>query len=135
MNGVKWMLPALLPGVLLVRAYALEPAVAQAFERYMAVPTAMLPVLQKVKDKATADAAVPELQKAMAAIYDARNALQDIKQLSEADTAEVKERFEKPMREEWGKLYREIFRLQQAKCYESEEFFKLFNYMCLMLEK
>lgn len=71
----------------------------------------------------------------MAAIYDARNELQDIKQLSEADAAEVKERFEKPMREEWGKLYREIFRLQQAKCYESEEFFKLFNYMCLMLEK
>lgn len=135
MNSVKWMLPALLPGVVLACAQALEPAVAQAFERYMAIPAAMLPVLQKVKDKGTADAAAPELQKAMATVYDARNALQGIKALSEADAAEVKERYEKPMREEWGKLYREIFRLQQAKCYESEEFFKLFNYMCLMLEK
>lgn len=66
MNGMRWMLPALLPGVLLVRAHALEPAVAQAFERYMAIPAAVLPVLQKVKDKAGADAAAPELQKAMA---------------------------------------------------------------------
>ena len=134
MNALKWM-PALLPAVLAVQAAALEPAVQQAFERYMAVPAAVLPVLQGVKDKATADAAAPKLKEAMATVYDAREALKDIKQLSDADAAEVKARYEKPMREEWGKLYREIFRLQQVKCYNSEEFFKLFSYMCLMLEK
>ena len=83
----------------------------------------------------SADAAAPKLKEALATVYDARDALKGIKQLSEADAAEVKERYEKPMREEWGKLYREIFRLQQVKCYNSEEFFKLFSYMCLMLEK
>ena len=134
MNTLKWM-SALLPAVLAVQAAALEPAVQQAFERYMAVPAAVLPVLQGVKDKATADAAAPKLKEAMATVYDAREALKDIKQLSDADAAEVKARYEKPMREEWGKLYREIFRLQQVKCYNSEEFFKLFSYMCLMLEK
>lgn len=134
MNALKWM-PALLPAVLAVQAAALEPAVQQAFERYMAVPAAVLPVLQGVKDKATADAAAPKLKEALATVYDAREALKDIKQLSDADAAEVKARYEKPMREEWGKLYREIFRLQQVKCYNSEEFFKLFSYMCLMLEK
>ena len=134
MNALNWT-PVMLPAVLAVQAAALEPAVQQAFERYMAVPAAVLPVLQGVKDKATADAAAPRLKEAMATVYDAREAFKDIKQLSEADTAEVKARYEKPMREEWGKLYREIFRLQQVKCYDSEEFFKLFSYMCLMLEK
>lgn len=132
---IRCMLPALLAAVLLARTYALEPAVEQAFERYMAIPSAVLPVLQKVKDKASADTAAAELKQAMATIYDARNALQDIKQLSESDAAEVKARYEKPMREEWGRLYREIFRLQQVKCYESQEFLNLFSYMCLMLEK
>lgn len=134
MNALNWM-PVLLPAVLAVQATALEPAVQQAFERYMAIPPAVLPVLQGVKDKATADAAAPKLKEALATVYDARDALKDIKQLSEADAAEVKERYEKPMREEWGKLYQEIYRLQQVKCYNSEEFFKLFSYMCLMLEK
>ncbi len=134
MNALNWM-PVLLPAVLAVQATALEPAVQQAFERYLAIPPAVLPVLQGVKDKATADAAVPKLKEALATVYDARDALKDIKQLSEADAAEVKERYEKPMREEWGKLYQEIYRLQQVKCYNSEEFFKLFSYMCLMLEK
>lgn len=134
MNALNWM-PVLLPAVLAVQATALEPAVQQAFERYMAIPPAVLPVLQGVKDKATADAAAPKLKEALATVYDARDALKGIKQLSEADAAEVKERYEKPMREEWGKLYQEIYRLQQVKCYNSEEFFKLFSYMCLMLEK
>lgn len=134
MNALNWM-PVLLPAVLAVQATALEPAVQQAFERYLAIPPAVLPVLQGVKDKATADAAAPKLKEALATVYDARDALKDIKQLSEADAAEVKERYEKPMREEWGKLYQEIYRLQQVKCYNSEEFFKLFSYMCLMLEK
>lgn len=134
MNALNWM-PVLLPAVLAVQATALEPAVQQAFERYLAIPPAVLPVLQGVKDKATADAAAPKLKEALATVYDARDALKGIKQLSESDAAEVKERYEKPMREEWGKLYQEIYRLQQVKCYNSEEFFKLFSYMCLMLEK
>mgnify|MGYP003321761260 CR=1 FL=1 len=135
MNTRTWMTAALLPALAAPVVLALPPAVEQAFERYMAIPAALLPVLEKVKDKATADAAAPQLQEALAAVYDARDALKEIKELSEADAAEVKARYEKRMREEWGRLYREIFRLQQAKCYNSEEFFKLFSYMCLMLEK
>ena len=135
MNTRTWMTAALLPALAAHVALALPPAVEQAFERYMAIPAALLPVLEKVKDKASADAAAPQLQEALAAVYDARDALKDIKELSEADAAEVKARYEKRMREEWGRLYREIFRLQNNRCYDSEQFFKYFSYMTLMLEK
>lgn len=124
-----------LPAAILAQAPALEPAVEKAFEQYIAVPAALLPVLRQAQDTASADAAAPALQKAMAAVYDARDAMAGIKELSPADTAEAKSRYEKRMREEWGKLYKEIFRLQQSKCYSSVEFFKYFQYMCLMLEK
>ncbi len=107
----------------------------RGFDAYIAFPDTLIPVLAGVTDKASADAAAPQLRKQLEKLYELRTGLQGITKLSPAQQKLVKSRYEKQMRERWGEVYTHIFRLQNTKCYGSAEFTQVFRLMCMMLLK
>ncbi len=116
-------------------AQAIPPLVDEAFASYAALPSKLVPVLSRVQNQETADAAAPELLALLPAVYDTRSALHRISDLGPQETQLVQQKYETQLRSEWGKLFEQIFRLQKAKCYGSLPFFKQFHTLCLMLEK
>ena len=110
-------------------------AVDTAFRHYVMLPQLLRPILEKVQDKESADAAAPTLQNVLGHVYDARRDLNKIASLSPDEAAELRRRYEADMRAHWGELYRHILRLQQAKCYESPAFARPFSTLCMLLEK
>ncbi len=119
----------------LVEAQAIPPMVDEAFAAYAALPSKLLPVLAKAQDRESAEAAAPELFALLPTVYDTRSALHRISNMGPQETQLVQQKYEKQMRQEWGKLFEHIYRLQRAQCYGSVPFFKQFQTMCLMLEK
>lgn len=113
----------------------LPAEVAAVFDAYTAFPDTLLPALQAAKNKETADAAAPKLRAALEQLYDVRVQLKSITELSDAQKAEVEQRYARRMREQWGKVYGEINRLQHAKCFYSGEYAELFRALQLMLNK
>lgn len=126
---------ALLPLAEHAGAESLPPALEGAFQRYVSLPDALLPVLESARDKQSADRAAVDLQALLPRVYEARRELREIPSLTPGQSAAVRERFENAMRTRWGKVFEHIFRLQRAHCYESVNFFKHFNTLCMMLEK
>ncbi|MDO5472007.1 MAG: hypothetical protein Q4F35_01605 [Akkermansia sp.] len=114
---------------------AIPQNIDQAFERFTALPNTLVPILEKAKDRQSADAAAKELNDALPLIYDARTEFMNIQSLSPEVSAEVLMKYEKNMRRNWGKVYENIFRLQKARCYDSIAFFKEFQTLCAMLEQ
>lgn len=118
-------------------ATAQEPAlsadVAQAFERFIGVTEALEPVLASATDKDSADAAAPKLHEQLEAVFQSREALQSITSLSEAESAQVQQRYARRMREGWARVYAHIFRLQKAQCYHSVPFATEFGNLNMML--
>lgn len=114
---------------------ALPPHITAIFDAYTALPDVLLPPLQAAKDKASADAAAPQLKAAMEKLYDARTQMQMLTSLSPEEKAAVEKRYGLKMRQQWGKVYEEMFRIQKAKCFGSPEFGKLYSIMGLMLGK
>lgn len=114
---------------------AIPANIDKAFADYVALPNALLPILEEVKDKATADTAAEKLYAELPKIYDARNELQKIAALPPSIATEVKQKYEKDMRTRWGLVYNHIFRLQKVRCYDSLPFFKQFHTLCMMLEQ
>lgn len=126
---------ALLPWVAPAAAAGLPTAVESAFQSYVSLPDALLPVLESARDKASADRAAADLQALLPRVYEARCALRKIESLTPEEQRLVRERYETAMRTRWGKVFDHIFRLQRKRCYESINFFKHFNTFCVMLEK
>lgn len=106
-----------------------------AFRHYVMLPELLLPVLQKAKDKESAEGAAEELQNLLALVYDARRDLNKISALAPDVATELRRRYESEMRAGWGKAFAEIFRLQKARCYGSSAFSTQFNTLCILLEQ
>lgn len=112
---------------------ALPAEVKTAFEAYCALPDKLLPVLESVQDKATADAAAPKLHAALDDIYTTREAMQKVNGLTPAQNELVQRQYALQMRKSWGRVYEHIFRLRKAQCYGSIAFVNEFGYMNLLL--
>lgn len=111
----------------------LPAEVQTAFDAYCALPGKLLPVLESVQDKASADAAAPKLHAALDKIYVTRDAMQKVSALTPAQSAHVQKQYAAKMRQDWGRVYEQIFRLRKAQCYGSIAFVNEFGYMNLML--
>lgn len=114
-------------------AAAIPAEVKAAFDSYCALPAELLPVLESVQDKASADAAAPKLHAALDKIYVTRDAMQKVSTLTPAQSAHVQKQYAAKMRQDWGRVYEQIFRLRKAQCYGSIAFVNEFGYMNLML--
>lgn len=111
----------------------LPAEVKTAFDAYCALPGKLLPVLESVQDKASADAAAPKLHAALDDIYTAREAMQKVSRLTPEQNAAVQQQYAPQMRQEWGRVYEQIFRLRKAQCFGSIAFVNEFGYMNLLL--
>ena len=123
------------PVVCAAPAAELPAAVNKAFADYTALPGKLITVLQKVRDKDSADAAAPELRAALSAIYEARDQLHNMPRLTAAQNEQVRRQYGQRMREEWGRMYEQIERLRQARCFQSVPLAREFRLMCMMIEK
>ena len=110
-------------------------ALESALQRYIALPDALLPVLEAAQNKESAEKAAEDLSALLPRVYDARREIQALPKLAPTVAEEVRRKYETQMRTRWGKVYEHIFRLQRSRCYESVSFFKHFNTLCVMLEK
>ncbi len=125
---------AAVPAALAQQA-GIPASVDAAFDRYTRLPDMLVPILESVEDKASADKAADALFAALPELYEARSGLEQIASLDAAETAAVEKKYGLEMRRNWGKLFQEIYRLQRAQCYGSVPFLKQFQTMCMMLEK
>ncbi len=114
---------------------ALPAAVNDAFETYCALPARLIPILDKARDKASADAAAKELNNELPAIYETRDKLHNMPQLTPAQNQAVRISYGQRMREEWAGMYSAIARVRKANCFQSVEFARAFRLMCMMIEK
>lgn len=118
-----------------IAAQPLPAAVEDAFASYTALPSQLVPVLQKMQCKESADAHAAELHKAMDHIYTVREKLHYMPALTPAQNQQVRSQFALQMRKEWARLYAEITRLRQANCFQSVALAQEFRTMCMMIEK
>lgn len=105
------------------------------FERYIRLGEDLVPVLQKVQDRKTADSAAQEVQDMLLQVDESRLETRAIKGLTPEQARHIRDKYEARMRETWGKVYDEIYRLQRMRCYESVDFLKPFSLLCSFLEK
>lgn len=124
-----------IPAVCAAPAAELPAAVQQAFDSYTALPAQLIPLMQKAQDSASATAVAGELKAALPAIYEAREQIHNMPQLTPAQTQLVRTRYGQRMREEWARMYEQISRLKAARCYQSADFAEVFHLMCMMIER
>ena len=131
------LVPALLLGALNLPAGGAEvpPAVAKAFEHYIALPDALVPVLREVQSAESAEAAAPKLRALLTQVLDVRREIEGIQKFDPGVEEEVHRRYEMPMRQGWGRVYDEVYRLQKVRCYENVAFFKQFQTLCMFLSQ
>lgn len=126
---------ALLSAAPIVAQEALPSHITGLFDSYVKLPDTLVPVLRSAHDKASATAAAPKLRAELEKLYDVRESLKKVSSLTPQQNELVRNRYEQAMREQWGKVYSEIFRLRREKCYDSAEFTRLYRLMCMMLDK
>lgn len=114
---------------------SLPSHITNLFDSYVKLPDSLVPVLRSVNDKDGATAAVPKLRAELEKLYAIRESLRKVSSLTPRQNELVRNRYEQAMREQWGKVYTEMFRLQREKCYGSAEFTRLYRIMCMMLDK
>ncbi len=115
-------------------ALGVDRPVDQIFVRYVKLGEELAPVLASAKDAAGAEKAAPALQALLPRVMDSGRELKSISALSQEDSQHIRAKFERPMREAWGKVYDEIYRLQKSRCYECVSFFRSFSILCSLLE-
>lgn len=113
---------------------AIPQDVEQAVLRYIKLAQDLSPVLAKVTDTASADAAAQPLYDLLPRVYDSRSELSAIQSLAPDVQQELISRYGKTMQQEWGKVYGHIFRIEKADAYHSLSFFKQFRALCMMLQ-
>ena len=133
-----WRLPACLLALLGLWAEApaveLPMEVDGIFARYVKLGEELEDVMARVRDRSSADARSSALQALLARVGESRREIGALPRLS-ADVAEaVTSKYEKQMREVWGRVYESIYRLQRVRCYESVPFFRSFSILCSLLE-
>ncbi|MBE6417828.1 MAG: hypothetical protein E7033_05110 [Akkermansiaceae bacterium] len=106
----------------------------QAVQRYIKLAQDLAPILETVTDRDSADAAAKPLYEILPRVYDTRTELTAIQSLTPQIQQELLQQYGKTMQEEWGKVYRHIFRLEKANGYHSLSFFKQFRALCMMLQ-
>lgn len=117
-------------------AHAQVPTeVCQAFDSYISTAEELGGILKGVNDTKSADAAVAPMKKAMLRLYHSHRELQKIQKLSPEQGEWIRQHYELKMRQHWGVVYEQIFRLNKHSNYESPEFSKLFHTMCMMLDQ
>lgn len=114
---------------------SLPSHITNLFDSYVKLPDSLVPVLRSVNDKEGATAAAPKLRAELEKLYAIRESLRKVSSLTPWQNELVRNRYEQAMREQWGKVYTEMFRLQREKCYGSAEFTRLYRIMCMMLDK
>lgn len=114
---------------------SLPSHITNLFDSYVKLPDSLVPVLRSVNDKEGATAAAPKLRAELEKLYAIRESLRKVSSLTPRQNELVRNRYEQAMREQWGKVYTEMFRLQREKCYGSAEFTRLYRIMCMMLDK
>lgn len=123
------------PAVYAAPETGLPASVSEAFGTYIALPGKLVPHLQKAQDTESANAAAPGLRRALSAVYEAREQLHNMPRLTSRQNQIVRQVYSRRMREEWARMYAEISRLQQARCYQSADFAEVFHLLCMMIEK
>lgn len=114
---------------------SLPSHITNLFDSYVKLPDSLVPVLRSVNDKDGATSAAPKLRAELEKLYAIRESLRKVSSLTPRQNELVRNRYEQAMREQWGKVYTEMFRLQREKCYGSAEFTRLYRIMCMMLDK
>lgn len=114
---------------------SLPSHITNLFDSYVKLPDSLVPVLRSVNDKEGATAAAPKLRAELEKLYAIRESRRKVPSLTPRQNELVRNRYEQAMREQWGKVYTEMFRLQREKCYGSAEFTRLYRIMCMMLDK
>lgn len=124
-----------IPAVCAAPATELPAAVQQAFDSYTALPARLVPLMQKAQDATSATAVAGELKAALPAIYETREQLHNMPQLTPTQAQLVRTRYGQRMREEWARMYEQISRLKAARCYQSADFAEVFHLLCMMIER
>lgn len=114
---------------------AIPADIDRAFARYTSLAEELAPVLEKATDRKSAEEAAPELAKMLLLVCDARTELSGIQSLSPEVSADIVRKYEASMRRNWGKVYEQIFRLQQNDCYKAAAFSRQFRLLCMILSK
>lgn len=135
-SAITTIISAVLLSAAPVFAQETLPAhITELFEAYVTLPNTLVPVLKSATDKESADKAAPRLREELKKLYGVRESLQKVSSLTPQQNEQVRKLYEKEMREQWGKVYEEMFRLQRNRCYGSAEFAGVYKIMCLMLNK
>ncbi len=92
-------------------------------------------LLEKVKSKESADSSAPELQKLSLRFAEIRKQFNALDVIPDASRDELFTRYEMPLRQSWGKVYSEIFRIQKEQSYGSNDFVKAFQVFCQLLNE
>lgn len=134
MNCKKALFIPIIACMAVVQAQAeITPAYETAMNEYITFADSLLPVLVSVKDTATADAAAPSLSAMLPTLIEMRGKINNLPPLQGSDKVELERRFALKIRTQWGDVFREIFRLQSAQCFNSASFRDVFTSMCLIL--
>lgn len=115
-------------------AFGADQAMEEAFVHYVKLGEELAPILASAQDAAGAEKAAPALEALLPRVMDSGRELKSIPTLSEEDARRIRAKFERSMRETWGKVYDEIYRLQRVRCYECVPFFRSFSILCSLLE-
>lgn len=115
-------------------AQSAPEGISAVFERYICLGEDLGNVLAKVKDKQSAETAAPELQAMLVRVGESRREINDISSLTPELESEVTSRYERRMRETWGRVFDCIYWLQRVRCYECVSFFRSFSLLCSLLD-
>lgn len=112
---------------------ALSPSLDAIFARYTALPDKLVPILNSVQDNASASAAAQTLKECLPELYESCKEIKAIPQLSPDEQRQIRQKYEQGMRQQWGKVYQEIFRIRRQQGYHSESFLEVFQMMTILL--
>lgn len=115
-------------------AGAVPAEVDAIFARYVQLGKDVGEVLGKVRDKQSAAESVAALQAILPRVGDSRREIGGIDKLRPDVAKAVSAKYERVMREAWGKAFDGIYRLQRARCYEEVAFFRAFSILCSLLD-
>lgn len=104
------------------------------FSRYIQLGKDLTEVLDKVKDKKSAAENTAALREILPRVGELRREIGSIDKLRPEDAKEVSAKYERGMRETWGKVFAGIYRLQRERCYEEISFFRAFSILCSLLD-
>ncbi len=113
----------------------ISPELDSLFERYCQIARDVQPLLKGVTDKASADAAAPQLKEQMVPLYLIKKEFAKLGNLPAGSADAISAKYELPMRQSWGDVYAEIYRLQKAQAFASISFAQQLQAYCTLLNQ